>query len=352
MEIRFYTPELNMIGVMENQISLQWRRKFFEPGEFELVAPVTEYNIYLCKLGNIVYVKGAAEAGVIESITIQQDEHENDITATGRFLESYMDRRLIRPKFNYSGTVETAMRTILTNAVPIPLVELGEFHGYEERISFQATYKNLMEYETKLSKQAGIGYRFTPDMDRRKLVFDLFKGIDHSESQAERTRVTFSESYGNLQMARYEENDLLLKTVVYVGGRGEGEQREFVIVGDDTLTGLQRRELFYNGSDVDPSELTDEQYRQKLIARGEDRLKERALIKAFECEATPTGNFVYHQDYDLGDVVTVRKESWDVAFDMRITELLEIYERGAMVVMPTFGNPLPEKIDWSDTTYG
>ena len=183
-------------------------------------------------------------------------------------------------------------------------------------------------------------------------MFDTYKGLDHSEVQSDRTRVTFSESYGNLRTAFYEENDQLLKTVMYVGGQGDGDNRVWVTVGDDSLTGLERREMAYNGSDVDPSSLTDAQYREKLITRGEDKLAERSLIVSFECQTTPEGNFIYRHDYDLGDIVTVKKEQWGVAFDLRVTEVLEIYEHGAATVMPTFGTPVPEKIDWSDTNYG
>ena len=34
--------------------------------------------------------------------------------------------------------------------------------------------------------------------------------------------------------------------------------------------------------------------------------------------------------------------------NQRITELQEVYEYGGMYVVPTMGDALPEKIDWSD----
>ena len=33
MEVRFYNSDMNFIGLMENQQSMVWRRKFYEPGE-------------------------------------------------------------------------------------------------------------------------------------------------------------------------------------------------------------------------------------------------------------------------------------------------------------------------------
>ena len=66
MEIRVYDRLLNFRGVMENQTSLIWTRKYFEPGIFELHAPITEDNLKLTQRGNLLWLKGAAEAGVIE----------------------------------------------------------------------------------------------------------------------------------------------------------------------------------------------------------------------------------------------------------------------------------------------
>ena len=62
----------------------------------------------------------------------------------------------------------------------------------------------------------------------------------------------------------------------------------------------------------------------------------------------PSGNFKYGSDYDLGDIVTVRKDSFGVSKDLRITEINEIYENGIYKITPTFGSPLPDSIDWAD----
>ena len=54
MEIRVYDKNLYRVGQLENQTSLIWTRRFFECGEFELHAPITEDNIRLFKKGNLI----------------------------------------------------------------------------------------------------------------------------------------------------------------------------------------------------------------------------------------------------------------------------------------------------------
>ena len=144
MEVRIYNKELHRIGQMENQTSLIWTRKFYEPGNFEIHAPITEENLFLLRPGNLIGKKGSEEAGVIENIEKEESDIKNEITVKGRFLSSYMERRLIKNTVNYNGTVENAMRQLLTGAAPIPLVELGALNGFTETVRFQATMKNLL----------------------------------------------------------------------------------------------------------------------------------------------------------------------------------------------------------------
>lgn len=353
MEIRIYDAEMNFKGLIENQTSLLWNRKYDAAGSFELYCPVTQNNLALLQIGRLVWKKGAKEAGVIESFTLEQNDYKNQITVKGRFLESYMSRRLIRPRYNANNKlVESVMRELLENAVAIPLVQLGAEQGFTERVTFQATYKNLLEYQTKLARYAGFGFRFFPDFSEKTITFEIYKGVDRSVHQMDNSRVVFSQSYNNLSMVSYNESDQLQKTVAFVGGEGEGDARTFVVTGDDTLVGLERREMYVNASDVRSDGLTTAQYREALRQRGNHSLEENALFNSFECTTEAAGNFIYQKHYDLGDIITVQKNNWNLEADLRLTEITEIYETGAMKVSPVLGNPLPETIDWSDTNNG
>lgn len=347
MEIRVYNADLYRIGQIENQTSLIWTRKFFEAGNFEIHAPITPKNLSLFVAGNIVSIKGAKEAGVIESIEKEESDIKNEITVKGRFLSSYCDRRIIRGTVNYENAkIEVVMRELLTRCVHIPLVELGELHGFDPRISFQATYRNLQTVLTKIAKFGLIGYRFTPDFDEHKIIFDTMQGTDHSFAQSTNNRVVFSEDYNNLSNAIYKYNDQALKTLAIVGGQGEGAARVVVEVGSGS--GLDLREIFVDARDISPEDLTAAQYREVLRQRGIDELNANIRAESLECETEPSINFTYKKDYDLGDIVTVKKKSWGLYMNQRITEIQEVYEYGGGYVVPTLGDPLPETIDWGN----
>lgn len=348
MEIRVYDANLNFKGISENQTSFIWHRKYFESGEFKVYLPLTEDNIRIYQINNIITYRGANEAGVIEDLILRNTSTERVIIASGRFLTSYMDRRLVRPTLNFSGKVEVAMRKMLTDAVAIPLVELGELNGFEESIEFQATYKNLLTMEEKLSKGANIGFRFRPDFTEKKIYFETYKGLDKSRGQTDRAFVEFSDMFDNLNSAENRQNNQTLKTVGYVGGEGEGSARTYIIVGDDTTTGLDRREIFIDAKDISSEDITRAEYLAALRTRGLEKMEEHKFSNSYECATIPSGNFEYKKDYDLGDIVTIKKGDWGLNTTQRITEIQEVYEHGSATIVPTFGSPLPTKINMED----
>lgn len=346
MEIRIYNRDLYRQGQIENQTSLIWTRKFFEPGTFELHAPITDENLELLQPGNIVGKKGSQEAGIIEDVEREESDIKNEITVKGRFLSGYMDRRLIKTTVNFDGKIEVAMRQMLSSVVQIPLVELGSLNGFTETVRFQATMKNLMKIETKLAKTGAIGYRFTPDFINKKIIFDTYQGKDRTFRQTVNNRVIFSEDYNNLNNALYRYNDQNLRTFVVVGGEGEGSARKYVTLGGGV--GYDLRELFVDAKDIQSEGISTAEYEQALYQRGQEALNEAIASESLECETEAAINFTYKEDYDLGDIVTIRKKKWGLYMNQRITELQEVYQYGSLTVVPTFGDPLPETINFNE----
>lgn len=344
IEVRVYTSSLDFVGIVDDFSSLQWHRKYSEPGSFELHCPITEANTALLHRGYLVWKKGAKEAGVIEDLKLEETAKKAEITAKGRFLSSYMDRRLIRPFYAcYGKKAELAIREIYSNAEGIPQVELGELNGYTETVTFQATYQNLLAKVEEICAGMATGFRFRPDFVAKKIYFDLYRGLDHSIAQSDRERVIFSDSYQNLNSATYEENDQVYKNVCYVGGQGEGSNRTIVTVGDDSLKGLDRREVFLSAIDVRNDDISEAEYRDALKQRGNAALESAKMAASFDSSVEPNGNFIYGEDYDLGDIVTVRKESYGIVQNLRITEVSEVFENGIYKIEPKFGEGLTVK---------
>lgn len=347
MEIYVYDRDLYRKGIIEDHTSLQWHRKYYECGTFELHVPVTDKNLKLLQPGNIITIGDKREAAVIRGDqTEEESDLVNEIVRNGYFLPVYLGDRLTGPMCNYFGTVEDAMRYMINRAEDIPLLQTADGTGDETKTGFQATYKNLLSHIGKLARYAEIGFRVVPDFKGRTMTFETYKGVDRTQAQGENPRVIFSEGYQNLNCAKHNYSDDSHITKVIVGGAGEGADRIYVTVGGGSGFGL--KEGFVDARDINRDGMTEARYLEALRNRGEEYLAEHGILENFEAEVAADVNFTYGKDYDLGDIVTVRKEKWGINQNLRITEICEVYEYGGMYVVPVFGDALPTAIDWDD----
>ena len=211
VEIRIYNPSLQLQGVIDEFSSLIWIRRYQAPGEFEIRTPYAAESKRLLVPENIVQKFDGVDGsvGVIENIVM----NSNEIVVKGRFLESYLDRRLIKDTTYYSGNAEDSMRSIISNMTAIPLLELGTDHGLTETLDFQATYKSVLNIIQKTCKATALGFRILPDFSTRKLKFEVYKGVDRTASSAD--KVIFSETYDNLLNEQYTYDSTNLATEAY-----------------------------------------------------------------------------------------------------------------------------------------
>lgn len=351
--VKVYNTDLQRQGVIDVFRSLIWTRKYFEAGTVELHCALNEKNLRYLQKGNIVTMSGSVESAIIEGIAT--DDYTNEITATGRMLSSGLSRRGIQTVVNFtSGTYEEAMRQLveiaaITSANPLPHVQLGTLAGLGETVAFQVSYKDLYTYLTKLSACSNLGFRLRADYKEKVIYFEVYEGKNHSKHQTGNKRVIFSETYRNLNKATFTTNSQNYKTHAVVFGDGEGTARTVMEATIDAeATGWERRELMVDARDISSDGLTTAQYQNALIQRGNEKLAEHGIVECLEAATLPFVNFSYKTDYDLGDIVTVNKKAWGIEMDKRITEIQEIYENGGFSIVPTFGDPLPDKVDLSD----
>jgi hypothetical protein len=265
MDLYIYNPDIELQGVIDGYSSLRWRRRYFEPGEFELHCPMDEdgANLALLVEGNIIHRLDRDEAGIIEGIKIATADNGGDeITATGRMGSSQLDQRIITPTINFAGTVEAAMRkTVSDNAItsrPLPHLVLGDIAGLTPTCTFQATYKNVLTVCEALGKAAPLGLRVRLDVPNRQWVFEVYDGIDRSAGQTVRPQVVFCSENANIDKPSYARDSTGYKNYAIVGGEGDGSTRTIVTV--DQTNGEPRRELWVDAKDLQNTENTSESF--------------------------------------------------------------------------------------------
>lgn len=330
-----YDKNLNLLGIIDEFISLQWTRKYFEAGEFELVVTPDENNIsLLTNKDNILIRNNYTESAIIETYDIEDNSYEVELTVNGRFLSSVFDRRILKKTINFSGESINGMKTLINNATTIcDNFEMETTQSVSKNIAFQCTYKNLYEYLVKVSKYSLVGFRLVPNIENKVYIFETYEGKDRSSLQSENERFAFSDDQANIDKASMIYSSKTEYNYALVGGPGEGNDRVLKIVKKGNPTGFDLREVFVDSKNQQDN--TD--IENQLISDGESALTD----ETFNFEATVNSDY-YKDKWDLGDIVDLKKEEWGIVVQQRIIEVKEVIEEGKRTITPTFGTPLPE----------
>lgn len=391
--IRVYNHFLDLLMETDNYQSLQFKRSYHSVGDFELHINRYMHGAEYFQKGNIIALnKQNNKVGIILSREIALDENGKEtenFRLTGKTLDSVMDRRVTVPPSNTShdrkkGNAETVMKHYVYNhfvnpADPnrrMPIIEIAPNRNRGKNVDWESRYKSVADELESISIESNLGWGIFADFNNKKLIFDVFHSKDLTQGNEEgNSPVFFSPEFETIKSQNFIDSDLELKNVGYVGGQGEGVERNIVMVGDEK--GWGRFETFIDARDIggeDPEterELTPEEERELLIERGEKKMKEMETILSLEAEiltpitrdsyewshegylhpAQPIGKYVrkpqqvtpfqYERDFDLGDRVQVVNKSWRLTMTAPITELTEIHEPGGFRLEATFGQTRP-----------
>lgn len=360
MELKILDTEFNLIAVIDYFDSLIWTRQYYCGGTFSLQLPATKETLEVIKTEHIVY-KNDEDAGYIETIEISVDESGNEIIkCVGKFLTYYIKRRIIYGKETIVGNIETSLRKLVdkncitceTSRV-IPKLQLGTVKGLTEVIERQVKYENLYDVISELCEVNQVGFKIKLDVRNKKLIFGFYKGLDRTVNQNINTRTIFSKDFENILNETYTESLNGYKNTAYILGKDNKK----ILVGE--ANGLNRYETFvdcentssektetiYNSISGEYEEtnvpLPAEEYNKLLKEEGLKKLNDCKEIKTFDANINLVSNsFIYKQDFDLGDLVTVKASNIGVVVNTRITEIEEVYEVGQIKINITFGNSI------------
>jgi hypothetical protein len=335
MEIYIFDNNRKMSGVIEAYDYLRWTRRYSRCGSFELKAIANDENIALLQLDNIIWKSDDEEAGIIEFLEYSQDESEY-ITVSGRFATSFLSRRIIWNTEILSGDLSSGVAQLLNNHIISPKnadrkISKISFTpvNLNKPIKTQISYANLMDAVTNLCESSDVGIKTVFNPTNGTFAVNLYIGNN--------TSAVFSKEYENVLSQVFTQSAAEFANTALVGGEGEGSARTFVAVGGGA--GAARYEVFVDAKDL-RSEDFPSGYTDALVFRGNSKLAEMAMVKAFDVTVNQYGNLTYKTDFDIGSNIQAVSKKWGVSMSARITEIEESYDRDGMSLSVTFGKPL------------
>ncbi|RNB90147.1 hypothetical protein EDM59_01490 [Brevibacillus nitrificans] len=349
--IRILSPDLTILGEIDDYESLMFIRRWHRPGEFEIHINRHKRNVDSLQKDNLVILgRGAQNIGVIKhrEITLDESGKQGEVwKIVGQSLGEVLARRITFPPVGQAydsirAPAETVMKHyVLENAIapedPKRSIEQMVNETDQARgsvISWQTRYAPLTEELEKLSLASGLGWGVVLDLSLRKYVFEVYEGRDLTVGQFVNPPVIFSPEFESIKTQHFVDSEVNYRNVAIVAGQGEGELRDIVEVGE--ASGLDRKEVFIDARDLPETD--------SLYDRGQQKLDEMQADLLLEGQIMTTGPFRYGEDYDLGDIVTIRNKDWGVTLDGRITEVKEVYEPSGFALEATFGSSFPTLI--------
>lgn len=354
MNIYVLNDNFEIVDIIDSYTSMIWTTRYYESGDFELYMAADEKIINLIQNNNYLVrekdMTGNEYKNVMvidkPNINIQTDVENGDyLTVNGKCLKSIVARRVVVNQSVMNGLLEACINRLLQENIINPSNVRRKINNFifdnktnfDIRLTMQTTGDNLATVITEICMNYELGWDVY--IKNKKLVFYLYKGVDRSAEQTENPRVIFSYEFDNLLTSDYKEDMSNYANVAIVAGEGEGSARKKKETGDTSATGLHRFEIFVDARDISSNEgeVTETEYNNMLIEKGNESLAELQKVVTFEGEVDATRNYVLNRDFYLGDLVQAIN-NYGISKRTRIIEIIEADDENGETIVPTFSD--------------
>lgn len=381
MEFMVLDSSYNALAMIDTFTSAIWTVRYDQAGDFELYTPVRLDYLQNMTIGNYLWSRESDRLMIIETVEIQTDSEDGpQLLVSGRSLESILDRRVITSSAVMSGPLPNVIESILSDEV----IKTGDrqIPGFiytrttDSRITsinveFTAQGENVYDTICSLCQEHKIGFRVLPH-GNGGFNFELYKGLDRSYDQNENNYVVFSPSFENLLNSNYIKSFKSYKNAIYAVGtyqkevivknKYKNDEGDWVVEEqttyeetaisawgyseDSTPTGLARREMFIDNGGVNDGEQGGEESTWNTINKnkGLTELGEHQTTTAFEGELEATRQYVYGEDFNIGDIVQVENE-YGITGTVYISEIVWSQDTNGLTITPTFTSTEDETIE-------
>lgn len=355
MEAVLIDSDLEIVGHLDVFKSFLWIDKYDECGEFELLESPRANVLSSLSQAQYILFKESEHVMVIESINIHTNPKEgNELMVKGKSLESILKRRIVWDpisfiNYNLQDGIElllndNAIDPVNTDRQITRLEFLASTDTNITSLTMEEQYlgQSLYDVISNLCKTNGIGFKIILTA-LGKFQFQLYAGVNRSYDQSVNPYVVFSPNFDNLINGDYFVSSEFLKNVALVGGEeGIENLRTFTNVENPTgISDLSRREVFVDASSVGRNlygteePLTEEEYLLVLESKGYEELAINSMVETFDGQLEIGGNYVYGEDFFMGDMVQVSNE-FGQGSKSRVNEMIYFQDPGRIDRIPKF----------------
>ena len=357
--VKFLDKKLDLIAIVEGYSSLRFIRRWQTIGEFEMHFNFSAFGAEHIK--NTEYImldSDGHRVGIVDDLEADENQNGIEITVTGRTLNGLANQRITVPEDNPGNmgydlvpinlmdgayvSAETVLKEyahrhmfkFVNRAIDYLVIAPDLKRGIQ--INWMSRYEQLDELFRAISEYSDIGWEIYLDIEEKQFVFDVVPGVNRSSIQMENSYVIFSRDFENISSLKYKKTRTGFKNLAYAGGEGEGANRLVVPVSNEQSLPekTNRHEIFIDCGNLQSTESSDA---SSLDSEGRKRLREYERPETLSASVITNTTFVYGEDWNMGDKVTVASNAVGVQQEVRISEITENYESGELSLDLVFG---------------
>lgn len=338
MELKGLDAGFHMVKMLRC-VNIQWNRRYYQAGDFAIQLRMEDWDPAIA----YIYTPQRPEMGMVEKVETEHNIKGDFVNVSGFFLEGLLNWKVIKAfvrvkeQEEYATDVAQALVNQFylqdSNNPPLivdaasPLGELDIFSELEGQFLGDATYAILQLQE--------ISQRVRYDYDTDTLHYQIWRGLDRTQSQNVNPYAVFSQNFGTVDGLTLTQDSSAYRNCA------------FVVYGDDVRDSVEDRpegepkRWIYMYSALNEADYSTTA-KFKAAVRNEAMLALQDYKKLVNIEATVLqNNFFYLTDYDLGDKCDVQDDRLGLAFETRIIEINEVWKNNAHEVSLQFGDKIP-----------
>lgn len=324
MKITVFDENLVKKSAIYSWVSLSWRPEYNDIGFFILSMRHSSENFNSIKEGWFLTFDEDETKTIMLVDTVQVNK--GIVAFSGKSAAVLLKRR-VSTTVIVGQNAEEAIRSLICDMrerEPINNFSLGEAAGITDVFVDQVSDKQIIDYVKTIAQSCDIGFKTTRQGEY--IVFSLYK-------PGRNDTIKFAQKFGNIGKEKYTKSETEYYNVALVAGAGEGDERITVWSGNTDLAGMDRRELYVDARDLrlEEDESMDS-YRQRLIARGEQRLLEQVVFEDISFEISDNAQ--------LGEIIKVYLDKIGLSIEARITSLNYVVQNNKLKKTIDVGIPI------------
>jgi len=333
VEIQAFNKDFEIVGILK-PFNFQWRRRYYACGDYELLINANEYDSTM----RYIYFRDRNEVAFINKVEYKESSQGKFIYLTGYFIEyilydfldNLQDRTWATGKLGYY--LNTLVASIPSKDVPITIAYNPNVNDIGSKVTVNAdAYKEIGEVCYKLVETQECSQKLKYDINTNYFIYDVWQGLDRTQSQSINPFLTFSDTIGNLKNIDVSVDDSDYKNYCVVVGKTA------TVIVDWSNGGYKKSIKIDKTSVAKQDDQTDAEYIEALKTEGTLALlnhKKRTNIK-FDVDKN---YYEYLKDYNLGDKADVIINKLGTHETHRIIEVHEIYKDNKQEIKIVLGD--------------